>query len=185
MLKVILGLRRMELKPIIFLSNFPDGEIMSNFTDFDANYGNGYYSEMPVTDTESDVLHNGSVVNEHNSELLTFKNGDLVLRSNNAATGEEQVIVSGKIVQTSRDNIFGGENIYDGSNELKQLTIPNEYGGIDIYDGDMQQLGSTLPNVYGGEDYLARETNVNYIMDYQDPLVHSGEYVMNPFYLTK
>lgn len=98
----------MELKAIIFLSNFPGGVIMSIFTDFDANYGNGYYSEMPVTDTESDVLHNGSVVNEHNSDFLTFKNGDLVLRSSNAATGKEQVIVNGKIVQTSYDNIFGG-----------------------------------------------------------------------------
>lgn len=135
------------------------------FTQFDAQYGDGYYSSIPQHDGSEDVMHNCSLLHHHELMFQSFEDGRQVLRISDPVTGEEQVRVNGQIVETSRDNIFGGQDIYRG--HAKALTtLPNVHGGIDVYDGDMQLQGMTLPNVYGGEDYLSFSGNANTVLGY-------------------
>lgn len=136
---------------------------MSVFTQFDAQYGDGYYSSVPQHDGSADVMHNGSLLHHHEPMLQNFEDGRQVLRITDPVTGEEQVRVNGQIVETSHDNIFGGQDIYRG--HAKALT--------------------TLPNVFGGEDYLSFNGNASTVLGYQDPLAHAGEYHANPFDITK
>lgn len=156
---------------------------MSMFTLFDTNFGEGYYSGMNAHDGGVDYMQNGTVVDHHSPDALQFKDGNLVLETDNPATGTHEVVVNGQLVETHHDNVHGGEDIYHGT-EQHALTIPNAHGGVDIYDGSMQQQGMTFPNIYGGEDYLSHMGNASHIMGYEDPLRYSGEYIFNPFDLT-
>lgn len=157
---------------------------MSVFTQFDAQYGDGYYSSIPQHDGSEDVVYNGSLLHHHEPMFQSFEDGRQVLRISDPVTGEEQVRVNGQIVETSHDNIFGGQDIYRG--HVKALTtMPNVHGGVDVYDGDMQLQGMTLTNVFGGEDYLSFSGNASTVLGYQDPLMHAHEYHANPFDITK
>lgn len=151
----------------------------SIFTQFDSTFGEGYYSGIPSGDGGMDIFHNGSVVNHYHPGDVTVKNGDMVMQMQNVYGGQD-TIVNGKVVQSTHLNVYGGEDIYQGT-ELHQTTMPNAFGGVDIYDANMHMNGMTMPNVFGGEDYLSMRGNAETILNYQDPLVHSAEYRMNPF----
>ena len=151
----------------------------SLFTHFDSAYGEGYYSGIPSGDGGTDVFHNGSLVEHYNPKGMTMKNGNMVMEVANASGGHD-TIVNGKLVQSTHPNVHGGEDIYHGT-KLHQTTMPNALGGVDIYDANMHMNGMTMPNIFGSEDYLSMHSNADTILNYQDPLVHSAEYRMNPF----
>lgn len=149
------------------------------FTNFDSAFGEGYYSGIPSGDGGTDILHNGSVVDHCHPKALTMKHGDMVMQTPNADGGQD-TIVNGKFVQSTHPNVHGGEDIYHGT-KLHQTTMPNAHGGVDVYRENMQLQGVTMPNIFGSEDYLSLHGNADTILSYQDPLVHSSEYRMNPF----
>lgn len=171
----------MVLKKITFLTGRAD--VMSIFSHFDANYGDGYFSSVP-TNEGTDVFQVGEVVHHHEPEFLTFKDGHLVMELQDDGSGQGKVFVNGKLAETRLDNAMGGENVYsDGI--LAKVTVTNVHGGIDIYDGGMQHEGMTLPNVFGGEDYLSATGNAGEMLSYQDPLAHAYEFNSNPFDITR
>lgn len=49
----------------------------------------------------------------------------------------------------------------------------------------MTHEGTSFANVYGSEDYLATRGNAHTIIGYDDPLVYSSEYRMDPFDIAK
>ena len=151
----------------------------SMFTQFDSAFGEGYYSGLPSGDGGTDILHNGSVVDHYHPKGLTVKNGNMVMQVQNVHGGHD-TIVNGKTVQSTQPNVHGGEDTYHGT-KLHQTTMTNALGGVDIYDANMHMNGMTMPNVFGSEDYLSMRGNAETILNYQDPLVHSSEYRMNPF----
>ena len=61
------------------------------------------------------------------------------------------------------DNVLGGENFYDGHHALEGLSYENHLGG---------------------ENFISFQDNSNaeQILGYDDPLIHSGQYVMPPFH---
>lgn len=122
------------------------------------------------------------MVEHYHPKTLTVKHGNMVMQTTNVDGGHD-VIVNGKTVQSTHPNVHGGEDIYHGT-KLHKMTIPNALDGVDIYGDNMQLQGMTMPNVFGGEDYLSLHGNADKILNYQDPLVHSAEYRMNPFNVT-
>ena len=156
--------------------------MMSMFTHFDNAYGEGYYSGIPSGDGATDVFHNGSVVEHYHPQPSAVEHGDIVMHVDNAYGGED-TIVNGKTVQSTHANLYGGEDVYQDG-QLHQMTVANAHGGVDIYDSNMHMDGMTMPNLYGGEDYLSLHGNADTMLSYQDPLIHSSEYHMNPFDVT-
>lgn len=156
----------------------------SIFTHFDSTYSDGYYSGIPSGNGGTDIFHNGSVVEHQHPVQSGFHDGDMVYKTVNTATGEEQVIVNGKTEEVIRPNVMGGVDIYHGT-DLQEHTVPNVHGGVDIYDGMMTHEGTSFANVYGSEDYLATRGNAHTIIGYDDPLVYSSEYRMDPFDIAK
>ena len=153
----------------------------SIFTDFDTSFGNGYYSGMDGVDGGNDIFHNGGVFHHHAGMPYYMQNGHQVIEQDNIWGGHD-TIVDGHLVQSTHDNVLGGEDVYrDG--HLHQVTAANEHGGVDIYNGDMQHEGMTFANAFGSEDYFSIHGNVDTMLDYQDPLMHSAEYRINPFKL--
>lgn len=158
---------------------------MSIFSDFDAAYGAGTYSSVPMAGGATEILHDGAVVDQlHPSELLSFEHGHTVMHTADPISGQRDTLVDGHLTSTTQPNVFGGEDVYHGST-LHHMTIPNQEGGVDIYDGSMHPEGSTLPNTFGGEDYLAGEGNSEAMLHYADPLAHSGAWHMDPFNVAK
>lgn len=149
------------------------------FTNFDSAFGEGFYSGIPSGDGGTNILHNGSIVEHSHPNHMSIKNGNIVIQNPNIDGGHD-TIVNGKIVQSTHPNVHGGEDIYHGT-KLHQITMQNSLGGIDIYGENMQLQGITMPNALGGEDYLSLHGNADTILNYQDPLIHSSEYRMNPF----
>lgn len=160
---------------------------MSIFSDFDAAYGGGYYNGLPSGDGSIDIFHKGTVVEHMPLQVggmsTDFENGDFVIKTSNN-TGGIDTFINGQQTEHREANIFGGENVYHG-NELDTISIPNIEGGEDFYQSDMQQTGMSLDNIYGLEDYLSFEGNSDNILQYTDPLIHSSEYKMNPFDVSK
>ena len=156
----------------------------SIFTNFDSTYGDGYYSGITSSDGGMDIFHEGGVVEHQHPTRAGFHNGDMVFKTVNPVTGVEEIIVNGKTVETHQPNIYGGVDIYHGT-ELQEQTIPNVHGGVDIYDASMGHEGMTMANVHGGEDYLSMLGNAHTIMSYPDPLIYSAEYRMDPFDIAK
>ena len=157
---------------------------MSIFTDFDAAYGNGYYTGIPSADGSTDVFHNGTVVDNimpmHGGIGTGFEHGDFVIKTTNHDGGTD-TFKNGHHIQHTQDNVFGGHDVYDGSHHLQEVSIPNVEGGMDFYDGSMHQTGMSMDNIYGGEDYLSSGSNINDILNYSDPLGHVSDYKMTPF----
>lgn len=157
---------------------------MSVFTQFDHDFGDGYYSSIPTDDGGHNVVQNGTVIDHHGPEqMLNFEDGHAVIKVFDNNTGIHRTIVDGQTVEIRVPNTLGGENIYHG-HELAKITTENSFGGENIYDGSMNQVGVTVPNIYGGDDYLSFEGNSHDILNYNDPLAHSHEYLCNPFDIT-
>ena len=152
---------------------------MSLFELFDATYGDGLYQSIPDGIGGADILHNGMVVDHVNHDSVFDSQGTTFNLPN--VQGGVDVVSNGHIVTHTRPNVMGGMDVYDGDMSLEHMTIPNVHGGVDIYGSDMQMDGMTMPNVFGGEDYLSMQGNADAILDYQDPLMHSAEYKMEPF----
>ena len=95
--------------------------------------------------------------------------------------GGVDVISDGQLVSHTEPNAMGGMDVYDGDMGLEHMTMPNVHDGVDIYDADMNMDGMTMPNVFGGEDYFSMQGNADEILSYDDPLMHSPEYRMEPF----
>lgn len=152
---------------------------MSLFELFDAAYGDGLYQSIPDGIGGADVLHGGTVV-DHMSPDGTLESQGMAFNMPNAQGGVD-VISDGQLVAHTQPNIMGGVDVYDGNMGLEHTSVPNVHGGVDIYDADMQMDGMTMPNVFGGEDYLSFQGNGDEIMSYDDPLLHSSEYQMEPF----
>lgn len=107
------------------------------FSQFDANYGAGYYNAIPSGEEITDIIHGGSVVNHHHSSLNGIHKGHMAFQTDNVYGGKD-TFIDGKIVQSTQPDISGGEQIYH-ENVLNKLTIPNVHGGVDIFDSGMQQ----------------------------------------------
>ena len=153
--------------------------MMSLFELFDSAYGDGLYQSIPDGIGGADILHGGTVVDHMNPDGV-FKSQGMVFNTPNLQGGVD-VISDGHIVAHTQPNVMGGVDVYDGDMGLERTTISNVNDGVDIYGADMQLEGMTMPNVFGSEDYLSMSGNAEEILDYQDPLMHSAEYRMNPF----
>lgn len=152
---------------------------MSLFELFDVAYGDGLYQSIPDGIGGADILHDGNVVDHMNPDGIFHSQG-MAFNVPNVQGGVD-VISDGQLVAHTQPNVMGGMDVYDGDMGLERTTMPNVHGGVDIYGSDMQMDGMTMPNVFGGEDYFSMSGNADEILDYQDPLMHSAEYKMNPF----
>lgn len=151
---------------------------MSLFEIFDANYGDGIYQSVPDGIGGADIIHDGTVVDHMNSDGVFHSHGAAISTHN--VEGGVNIVSDGHLVVHTHPNVMGGHDVY-GSDGLHHVSIPNVHGGVDIYDGDMHLEGMTMPNVLGGEDYWSMSGNADTILNYDDPLMHSSEYVMDPF----
>lgn len=153
---------------------------MSVFTDFDAAYGDGFYTGMPSGDGGTDIFHDGVLVDHmHHPMGANFEDGDFVIRTPNHEGGID-TLVNGHLAAHTQPNVMGGTDVYhDG--HLAEVSIPNVSGGEDIYDDHMQIEGMTMPNVHGGEDYLSWPGNEDSIMQYDDPLLYTGKLRLQAF----
>ena len=149
---------------------------MSIFELFDDAYGGGMYTSIPDGTGGIDIVHDGTVT-DHLSSDGTFQSQDDGLIVPNIEGGLD-IIVDGKVDSHTQPNIFGGVDVYE-DNELSSTSIPNVEGGVNIFNSDFDFEGMTMPNVFGGEDYIANESNLDEIMTYPDPLMHSSEYKMD------
>lgn len=152
---------------------------MSLFELFDAAYGDGLYQSIPDGIGGADILHNGTVVDHMNPEGVLHSHG-MAFHFPNVQGGVD-VISDGQLVSHTEPNVMGGMDVYDGDMGLEHMTMPNVHDGVDIYGADMNMDGMTMPNVFGGEDYFSMQGNADEILSYDDPLMHSAEYKMNPF----
>ncbi len=153
---------------------------MSIFTDFDAAFGDGYYTGMPSEDNSTDVFHDGSVVSHiHHPMGGNFEDGNFVIRTPNPEGGID-TLINGHLESHTQPNVMGGTNVYH-DNHLVEISIPNSEGGEDIFDGDMHPQGMTIPNVHGSEDYLSWSGNEDSIMQYDDPLRYAGKLRLQAF----
>lgn len=152
---------------------------MDIFTDFDVSYDGDYYSGIPAGDGTINIFNGATVVDNVTPNSNGFVDGDWIFNSANIEGGID-TFVNGTLETHSQPNVFGGENISDGT-KVTNLTIPNEYGGVDIYDENFQHEGMTLQNVYGSEDYLSSQENVEEILSYPDPLRQIQNLRFDPF----
>lgn len=152
---------------------------MSLFELFDATYGPGLYESIPDGIGGTDILHGGTVVDHMSPDGVLHSQG-MALNVPNVEGGVD-VISNGQVISRTQPNAMGGMDVYDGDMGLERSTIPNAEGGVDIYGTDMNMEGMTMPNVFGCEDYLSLQGNGAEIMSYDDPLLHSHEYRMDPF----
>lgn len=157
---------------------------MSLFDLFDATYGDEMYQSTPDMTGGADIMHDGNVVDHMNPDG-TFESQGMAVDVPNAQGGVDVISDDGQVVAHTQPNALGGTDVYDGDMGLEHTTMPNANGGEDIYDGDMQMDGSTMPNALGGEDYFSMSGNADEILSYEDPLMHSSEYQMGPFDMTK
>lgn len=158
---------------------------MSIFEDFDSSYGNGYYTGMNSPTGGADILHDGTVA-EHVSHIKHGlatgfdQNGDFVIKTLNQDGGMDE-FKHGHHVKHTQHNVFGGTDVYGNDHQLHETSMPNAAGGMDFYDGDMHYKGMSMDNVYSSEDFLSAESNIDDILNYDDPLSHSSEYKMKHF----
>lgn len=157
---------------------------MSIFTQFDNNFGEGFYTSMGSVDGGVDILHDGNIMHQQPLQEGTFENGHWVIRNIDNNTGVVKTIIDGKLVNTAEANVHGGIMNIDSNGNVVNTTMPNGLGGEIIYDGHMQYLGQTFPSVMGMENYLAGHGNALNILHFNDPLAHSNEYISNPFDIT-
>ena len=156
------------------------------FENFDDAYGAGYHSGLEAHDVGIDALH----PNRHGLTLPNGEGGFDHYDSNMHMTAHTIPNVHGGFdIHDSNmhmkahimPNAHDGADIYDSNMHVKAHTMPNTEGGFDFYDSDMHMTGSLMPNISGGVDYLSMHGNADTMLNYQDPLVHSAEYHMNPF----
>ena len=152
---------------------------MCLFELFGAAYGDGLYQSIPDGIGGTDIVHNGMVVDHMNPEGVLHSHGMAFHFSN--VQGDVDVISDGQLVPHTELNIMGRMDVYDGDMGLEHMTMPNVHGGVDIYDANMNMDGMTMLNVFGGEDYFAMQGTVDIILEYQDPVMHSGEHHMESF----
>ena len=121
-----------------------------------------------------------------------------------AATGDwiifldaDEYFVSAKNVRSTIEKLSNKESIL-----IPRINIDEENGGnvigrdwclrifknVDhlryrglIHENVANIKTGDLAYVFGSEDYLSMSGNSEEILDYQDPLMHSAEYRMNPF----
>lgn len=152
---------------------------MSLFELFDVAYGDGLYQSIPDGIGGADIVHNGMVVDHVNPKGILHSHG-MAFNFPNVQGGVD-VISDGQLVSHTEPNVIGGMDVYDGDMGLEHMTMPNVHGGVDIYSSDMNMDGMTMPNIFGGEDYFSMQGNADDILSYDDPLMHSAKYKMNPF----
>ena len=151
---------------------------MSLFEIFDTNYGDGIYQSIPDGIGGTDIIHDGTVVDHMNNDGVLHSHGAAISTHN--VEGGVDIVSDGDLVVHTQPNVMGGHDVY-GSDGLEHISMPNVHGGMDIYDSSMHLEGMTMPNVFGGEDYWSMSGNADTILNYDDPLMHSSEYVMDPF----
>ena len=154
---------------------------MSIFTDFDASYSGEYFSGIPTSDGSIDIFSGSTVVDKIAPNANGFVDSDFVFHTPNPEGGMD-TFINGKLTTHTQENIFGGENVYKGT-ELTHTTIPNVQGGVDIYGENFQYEGTTFQNIFGGEDYLAGQGNEQEILSCDDPLKHVQNLHFDSFYI--
>lgn len=99
----------------------------------------------------------------------------------------KDVFENGKLVASTKPNIFGGVDMHNTQNELILSTKETVFGGQDIVDGQGRYEGTITQNEVGMnyQDHAnafstitVENGNVSTILNYQDPLAHIGNYVL-------
>ena len=176
---------------------------MSVFTQFDTNFGDGFYSSgdhdggivgseliyehgagfyhgMPSADGGVDIYHGGQLV-DHQHDIYSLSTQDHGVQHIHHPDGTVETFHHGQLVGRAVPNVHGGMDNYDAHMHLKGSTMPNGIGGEVLYDGNHYMEGTTLPNGLGVDDYLSFDGNADTIIDYQDPLAHAAEYQPHAF----
>lgn len=158
---------------------------MSIFSDFDNHFGAGVFDSHMHPDGSTDFLHHGEVV-QHASphDLVSFDDhGHIVYHTDNGFGGHD-THVNGILTRSTVPNIHGGEDIHDGQHHLIRQTMDNVLGGENFYDANHALEGMSYDNHVGGESFISfnDHSNAEQILGYDDPLIHSGQYIMTPFH---
>ena len=176
---------------------------MSVFTQFDTNFGdgfygsgdhdggivgselvyehgNGFYHSMPSADGGVDIYHDGQFV-DHQHDINSPSAITHGVQHVHHPDGTVETFHHGQLVGRSVPNVHGGMDHYDAHMHLKGMTMPNGIGGDVLYDGNHHMEGTTLPNGLGADDYISFAGNADTIIGYQDPLAHAAEYQPQSF----
>lgn len=105
-------------------------------------------------------------------------NDGLVIQEN--GSGGTDIFENGQLVQHTAANVYGGKDVYQHG-QLEHITMPNENGSIDVYDEHMIREGSMTDPGDDDTVYLSLQGNGEDMLNYEDPLMHAGEFRPDPF----
>lgn len=130
---------------------------MSIFTEFSNQYGQGATNglDMSGTDTQT-IVHDGSTGTH--TVISHLPNG----------LGGENTYYDGKLVHSHQPNGLGGEMVTDAGGHVLRSSVSGDVP----FDGN--DYSSTVPAPMD-------MSNASQILNYDDPLSHSGSYIMPAF----
>jgi hypothetical protein len=154
---------------------------MSIFTEFSNQYGQGAHTGVDLTGN-STGMHQTIVSGYVPGSEHTGVPGQTVVSHLPDGVGGENTYYNGQFVHDNQPNIFGEENVYDSSGHLLRTSIPDN-GGADLHGIGQHYVHNGIHGMMGNESGIigADHSNANQILSYDDPLLHSGKYVMPPY----
>ncbi|NLM20823.1 MAG: hypothetical protein GX207_03645 [Peptococcaceae bacterium] len=98
----------------------------------------------------------------------------------------QDIYKNGKLVASTKPNMFGGVDMFNSQNEVIVSTHENVMGGQGILSGNGESLGFTTQDAMGTtfHDHSGalsmhlEQGNASTILNYQDPLAHVDSYVL-------
>jgi hypothetical protein len=84
------------------------------------------------------------------SNGLDFTNNKTVLNSFDNVYGGQNIYDGNKQIAYTKPNIHGGTDVY-ANNQLQSTSMKNIHGGVDVYQKG-QKVVSTAENIHGGQD---------------------------------
>lgn len=151
-------------------------------TDLAHEHGSGWYHGAPSADGGIDIWHDGHIVDhQHFDGNCVHENIAPITHHYNHATGVVETFQSGQLIDRAVPNHHGGMDHYDHNMDLHDSTASNGIGGHIIFDTDHHMVGTTIPNGIGSHDFLSFDGNADTIIGYQDPLAHAAEYQPHVF----
>lgn len=155
---------------------------MSMFTSFDNQYGQGAHTGVDLTGGHSGLQQETVVGHTPGSMESALHHDPTIVTHMPDGLGGHNTYYDGKFVHNNHPNIFGGEDVTDQNGHLLRTSIPDGTG-LEAHSGSEHHLTGSEQGDVGAvhTPLLVDHSNATEILSYDDPLLHSGNYIAPPF----